>query len=107
MYLFLTKTHQDGDQQFPRLAEWQIPEMFLLYCSNCGCHKNDKGGPADLRSLTMGSESSTVQVEQSYHRSPETPGPLLRSEGRQPEACLALAGFGGGEEPMAKTADGR
>lgn len=28
-----------GPAVSPCLAEWQIPEIFILYCSNCGYHQ--------------------------------------------------------------------
>lgn len=96
MYLFLTKIHQDGGPAVSPFGRMTNPRDVPSLLFKLGVTKNGKGGPADLRSLTVGVNPRLSRWSQSYHRSPETPGPLLRSEGRQPEARLALAGFGGG-----------
>lgn len=87
MYLFLIKIHQDGDQQFPPVWQNGKSQRCLFFIvQTVGVTKMVKGASGNLRSLTVGSESSTVRVDPVLSQEPETPGPLLHSEGRQPEA---------------------
>lgn len=81
MYLFLTKIHQDGGPAVSPFGRMTNPRDVPSLLFKLGITKNGKGGPADLRSLTVGVNPRLSRWSQSYHRSPETPGPLLRSLG--------------------------